>query len=301
MVTAGEMVAGRASPLGRPQSGIIQGASYTDVHARLPFLRAGIVVMLIGAVLSAYHGFVSKTWPLVTAAGLTLFVWVGGSLYATGVQRFVVAPNEQQKELPYIANNIEATRKAFALDKVEEHELSSAASLTKADIENNGATLDNVRLWDHQPLLDTFGQIQEIRTYYDFVSVDNDRYTIDGKYRQIMLSARELNSDSLPNRTWVNDRLTFTHGYGLTLGPVNQVTSDGLPVLFIKDLPPVSTVDLKVTQSSICYGELSNDCVLAKTTAKEFSLHARRRQRLHARTTARAVSQSACSPAPRPT
>ena len=186
-------------------------------------------------------GFVSKTWPLVTAAALTLLVWTGGSLYATGIQRFVVAPNEQQKEIAFIEHNIEATRKAFALDKVEERELSGAASLTRADIENNGATLDNVRLWDHQPLLDTFGQIQEIRTYYDFVSVDNDRYTIDGKYRQIMLSARELNSDSLPNRTWVNERLTFTHGYGLTLGPVNQVTSDGLPVLFIKDLPPVSS------------------------------------------------------------
>ena len=101
-------------------------------------------------------------------------------------------------------------------------------------------------LWDHQPLLDTFGQIQEIRTYYDFVSVDNDRYTIDGEYRQIMLSARELNSESLPNRNWINERLTFTHGYGLTLGPVNQVTGEGLPVLFIKNLPPESTVDLQV-------------------------------------------------------
>ena len=252
------------------QSGIIQGASYTDVYARLPFLRAGIVVLLLGAVLSAYHGFVAKTWPLVTAAALTLLVWTGGSLYATGIQRFVVAPNEQQKEIPFIEHNIEATRRAFALDKVEERELSGAASLTKADIENNGATLDNVRLWDHQPLLDTFGQIQEIRTYYDFVSVDNDRYTIDGKYRQIMLSARELNSDSLPNRTWVNERLTFTHGYGLTLGPVNQVTRDGLPVLFIKDLPPVSSVDLNVTQPSIYFGELSNDYVLVGTTAKEF-------------------------------
>jgi uncharacterized membrane protein (UPF0182 family) len=252
------------------QSGIIQGASYVDVYARLPFLRAGIVVLLLGAGLSVYHGFVSKTWPLVTAAGLALLVWVGGSLYATAVQRFVVAPNEQQKEIPFIAHNIEATRKAFALDKVEERELSGAASLTRADIEKNGATLDNVRLWDHQPLLDTFGQIQEIRTYYDFVSVDNDRYTIDGKYRQIMLSARELNSESLPNRTWVNDRLTFTHGYGLTLGPVNQVTSDGLPVLFIKDLPPVSSVDLNVTQPSIYFGELSNDYVMVGTTAKEF-------------------------------
>ena len=125
-------------------------------------------------------------------------------------------------------------------------------------------------LWDHQPLLDTFSQIQEIRTYYDFVSVDNDRYTINGRYRQIMLSARELNSESLPNRTWINEQLTFTHGYGLTLGPVNEVTPEGLPILFIKNLPPESTVDLKVTEPSIYFGELSNDHVFVKTNTKEF-------------------------------
>ena len=112
-------------------------------------------------------------------------------------------------------------------------------------------------LWNDQPLLDTFGQMQEIRTYYDFVSVDNDRYTINGKYRQIMLSARELNSRSLPSRTWINEQLTFTHGYGLTLGPVNEVTPEGLPVLFIRDLPPASTIDLKVTQPAIYFGELT--------------------------------------------
>ena len=143
------------------------------------------------------------------------------------MQRFVVAPNEQVRETPYIEHNIAATRKAFALDKVEERELSGDALLTRADIDANDATLDNVRLWDHQPLLETFAQIQEIRTYYDFVSVDNDRYMIDGEYRQVMLSARELNSESLPNRNWINERLTFTHGYGLTLGPVNQVTPEG--------------------------------------------------------------------------
>ena len=125
-------------------------------------------------------------------------------------------------------------------------------------------------LWNEQPLLDTFGQIQEIRTYYDFVSVDNDRYMIDGKYRQIMLSARELNSRSLPSRTWINERLTFTHGYGLTLGPVNEVTPEGLPVLFIKDLPLTSSVDLKVTQPAIYFGELSDDHVFVKTETQEF-------------------------------
>ena len=127
-----------------------------------------------------------------------------------------------------------------------------------------------MRLWDHQPLLETFGQIQEIRTYYDFTAVDNDRYEIDGQLRQVMLSARELNPAALPNRTWVNERLTFTHGHGLTLGPVNQVTAEGLPVLFIRDLPPVSTVNIPVTEPSLYFGELSNEYAIVRTKAREF-------------------------------
>ena len=127
-----------------------------------------------------------------------------------------------------------------------------------------------MRLWDHQPLLETFGQIQEIRTYYDFVAVDNDRYEIDGQLRQVMLSARELNPAALPNRTWVNERLTFTHGHGLTLGPVNQVTGEGLPVLFVRDLPPVSTVDLQVTEPSLYFGELVERLRDRADAAREF-------------------------------
>ncbi len=186
------------------------------------------------------------------------------------MHRFVIAPNEQARETPFIEHNIKATRKAFALDTVEERELSGDTLLTRADIDANDATLGNVRLWDHEPLLQTFAQIQEIRTYYDFVSVHNDRYMINGQYRQIMLSARELNSQSLPNRNWINERLTFTHGYGVTLGPVNQVTPEGLPVLFIKDLPPQSSVDLKVDEPSIYYGQQSNDYVFVRTNAREF-------------------------------
>ena len=129
-----------------------------------------------------------------------------------------------------------------------------------------------MRLWDHQPLLETFGQIQELRTYYDFESVDNDRYTINGELRQVMLSARELNSESLPNRTWINEHLTFTHGYGITLGPVNEVTQEGLPILFVKDIPPQSSVagDIDVKEPSIYFGELTNNYVLVNTNAKEF-------------------------------
>src|SRR5206468_3762762 len=120
------------------------------------------------------------------------------------------------------------------------------------------------------PLLQTFGQLQEIRTYYDFVSVDDDRYWIDGQYRQVLLSPRELNSGSLPTRTFINERLTFTHGMGLTLGPVNQVTSEGLPVLFIKDLPPASSVSLRVTRPELYFGELTDSWVFARTHQREF-------------------------------
>jgi len=181
-----------------------------------------------------------------------------------------VTPNEQNREQPYIVHNIEATRRAYALDRVEARELSGDAELSAQAIVANAATIENVRLWDHQPLLQTFAQIQEIRTYYDFVAVDNDRYLIDGKYRQVMLSARELNSDSLQNPSWVNERLTYTHGYGLTLGPVNQVTTEGLPVLFVQDIPPVSTVDLRVDEPSIYYGELTRGYVIVRTRQPEF-------------------------------
>ena len=251
-------------------SGTVFGASYADVHARMPALRLLIAACLIGAALALFQVRLQRLWPAAGAAGLYLAVAFGGAAYSAVIQRFVVAPNEQVRETPYIIHNIAMTRDAFGLDGVVERSLSGEARLTLDDLENNRATLDNVPLWNDQPLLDTFGQIQEIRTYYDFVSVDNDRYTIDGEYRQIMLSARELNSESLPSRSWINERLTFTHGYGLTLGPVNQVTPEGLPVLFIKDLPPKSAVGLEITEPAVYYGELSSDHVFVNTKTEEF-------------------------------
>ncbi|MFB3854079.1 MAG: UPF0182 family protein [Vicinamibacterales bacterium] len=251
-------------------SGIVHGVAYVDAAARIPAYRILAGFSLAGAVLCAVAAYRGALRLVAVAFAGYIVVSLGGSAYAALLQRLVVTPNEQAKETPYIVNTIAGTRRAYALDRVEERELSGDAILTRGDIERNSETLGNVRLWDHQPLLDTFGQIQEIRTYYDFVSVDNDRYMIDGRYRQIMLSARELNSASLPNRSWINERLTFTHGYGVTLGPVNQVTPEGLPVLFIKNLPPESTVDLKLTQPSIYYGELSNDHVFVRTRTPEF-------------------------------
>ncbi len=251
-------------------SGIVYGASYTDVYAHLPVAAVLTGLGILGAALTIFHGASSRNWPIPVAIALFFLVSLGGEVYGSILQRVVVGPNEQTLETPFIQNNIEATREAFGLDAVDIQKLSGDASLTLKDLEDNRPTLDNIRLWDHQPLLDTFGQIQEIRTYYDFVSVDNDRYQIDGEYRQVMLSAREMNSSSLPNRTWVNERLTFTHGYGLAVGPVNEVTTEGLPVLFVQDLPPRSTVDLPVTNPSIYYGELSNDFVIVNTSTQEF-------------------------------
>ena len=251
-------------------SGIVYGASFVDVNLRMYVLQGLLVVAGLGAAAAAYAAFTRANWPVVAGLGGYLLVWIGGGGAATALQQLVVTPDEQQREAPYLVHNIAATRQAFDLDEVEERAVSGDALLTLQDIEDNAETINNVRLWDHQPLLDTFGQIQEIRTYYEFASVDNDRYVVDGEYRQTMLSSRELNSDSLPNRSWVNERLQYTHGFGVALGPVNQVTQEGLPVLFIQDLPPRSETDLAVDQPSIYFGELSNDYVLVNTGTDEF-------------------------------
>ena len=251
-------------------AGIIHGASYVDVTLRTPVFWGLVFAALAGAALSVVSAMTPRNGPVFAAVGLYALVSVGGNVGAVAVQRLVVTPDEQQREAPYIARNIAATRQAFNLEQVEAREVSGDATLTLADIQNNTETINNVRLWDHEPLLDTFGQLQEIRTYYDFASVDNDRYFIDGEYRQTMLSSRELNSDSLPNRSWVNERLQYTHGFGVAMGPVNQVTQEGLPVLFIQDIPPTSSVDLSVDRPGIYFGELSNDYVIVNTDTDEF-------------------------------
>ena len=275
LIAAGFLLLAAGAYLDMPRmlttpAGIIHGASYVDVEVRLPALQVLMVVAGLGAAASAYAAFSSTIWPVAAAVGGYLVVSIGGAGLAAAVQQLIVTPDEQRKEAPYIARNIAATRAAFDLDEVEERQVSGDASLTLDDIAANAETINNVRLWDHQPLLDTFGQIQEIRTYYEFASVDNDRYVVDGEYRQTMVSSRELNSDSLPNRSWINERLQYTHGFGVALGPVNQVTQEGLPVLFIQDIPPRSDTDLTVNQPSIYFGELSNDYVLVNTRTDEF-------------------------------
>jgi uncharacterized membrane protein (UPF0182 family) len=195
---------------------------------------------------------------------------LGLVVYPSFLQRFRVVPNEVAAERPFIERSIQFTRRAYGLDKIEAKEFPADEQLNPADLKRNEATLKNIRLWDHRPLLATYGQLQEIRTYYKFVDVDNDRYLIDGGHRQVMLSARELSYQHLPSRIWINEHLTYTHGYGVVFGPVNQVTPEGLPEFFIKDIPPVSTKpELKVTRPEIYFGELANDYVFVKTKARE--------------------------------
>ena len=199
----------RAGYLVEP-SGMIFGASYADVYGRMPASLLLMAVAVVGAALAAWHAFGEKNWPIPLAIGLYIVVSIGGEVYSSVLQRFVVTPNEQVRETPFIEHNIAATRRAFGLENVEERPLSGDALLTRNDITNNAATLENVRLWDHQPLLETFGQIQEIRTYYDFVSVDNDRYVINGKLRQVMLSGAraELCEPAEPH---LGERATDVH------------------------------------------------------------------------------------------
>ncbi|KKS34400.1 MAG: hypothetical protein UU95_C0013G0003 [Parcubacteria group bacterium GW2011_GWC2_42_12] len=253
------------------QSGLVFGATYTDATVRIFMLWTSMATAALAAVSAAFWAGKGKLAPLIGAVFLYIVVGFAGAMIPSFVQKLVVAPNELVKETPFIKYNIAATRQGFALDKIEEREISGDKPLTAPDIANNNLTVKNVRLWDRKPLLSTFSQVQEIRTYYEFAEVDNDRYIIDGEIRQIMLSPRELSSASLPNRNWINERLTFTHGYGVAAGPVNQVTPEGLPVLFVKDLPPKTEVkELEISRPEIYFGELANDYVITKTKSREF-------------------------------
>ncbi len=253
------------------QNGPVFGAAYTNVFIMIPILKISIGIMVLIAILTLFWGISGKLAPLIIAISLYAIVGIVSALVPSLFQKLIVAPNELVKETPFINNNIAATRKAYGLDKIEEREITADKPLTSSDIDANSLTVKNVRLWDREQLLSTFSQIQEIRTYYEFISVDNDRYMINDEIRQIMLSPRELASESLPNKSWINEKLSFTHGYGLAAGPVNLVTAEGLPVLFVKDLPPKSEFEqLNINRPEIYYGEKTNDYVIVNTKSKEF-------------------------------
>ena len=254
-------------------TGVVFGAGYTDVNARMQaYGIMGFITLAIGIL------FLASLWrsgfllPL-TAISLyaAVFILITG-LYPWGQQKFIVEPNELQKEAPYIADNIKLTRLAYGLDNVQQQSFEVKNQLDAATLERNHATIDNIRLWDYRPLQSTYGSLQTLRPYYKFQDVDIDRYTLDGDYRQVMLSPRELVDDALPSQaqTWVNQHIIYTHGYGLAMSPVNKVTEDGLPELFIKDLPPKISVDLTVEQPRIYYGEATDRYVLTGTDQAEF-------------------------------
>jgi uncharacterized membrane protein (UPF0182 family) len=252
--------------------GVIFGAGYTDINARLFTLRLLTVFTAITGVVFISSLFKGSFKWAVFPAGLTALIYIGGIIvYAPALQKFKVAPNELELEKPYIEHNIEFTRFGYDLDRIQVKSFDVSYDLDARDISNNDATIKNIRLWDNNPLLRTYSQLQQIRTYYKFIDIDNDRYTINGKYMQVMLSPRELSYDDLPSKSWINERLVFTHGNGLAMGPVSRITKEGLPEFILKDIPPVSDADISVTRPEIYYGELPNDYVIVKTKMQEFS------------------------------
>lgn len=252
--------------------GFLTGASYVDVHARLLTLRFLTVTTPLAGVALAL-GMWRGNWRLavIPPAAVAAVYLIGMNLYPAVLQKFKVAPNELTLETPYLENHLKFTRFGYDLDKIETVPFDVDTRLTAADIASNEATIKNVRLWDHAPLLKTYSQLQQIRTYYKFHDVDNDRYLVNGQYSQVMLSPRELSYADLPSKNWINERLIFTHGNGLTFGPVSRISKEGLPEFFVKDIPAVSLADIKVTRPEIYFGELSNDYVIVKTKVPEFS------------------------------
>jgi len=254
---------------------IFDGVTYTGAHVSLTGLLLVSLALLLGAVIAAVAALVAPRgrWLLAAVApALVCYISVGAvGWYVTS---FVVKPNELVREQPYISNNIEMTRRAYGLDLFAQHEFPAETTVDATDPANNQPTLQNIRLWDVQALQDTLRQIQEIRTYYDFPGIDIDRYQIDGAQREVMLGVRELNVEKLPesSRNWINEKLIYTHGYGITMNPVNGFTAEGLPTMLLSNMPvQSSTPSLKVTRPEIYFGEMTNTDVYVKTHQQEFN------------------------------
>ena len=249
------------------------GAAYTDINARLPVIWVLMSLASLSAVLIVVSIFRRRLIYLPIGATVLWVVVaiVGGQIYPATVQRFTVDPNELVKERAFIQRNLDATRVAFGLDVVVERDFPARADgVTAAEIAANPETVENIRLWDHRPLRDVLNQLQALGPLYDFLGVDVDRYVIDGEVRQVMLSARELDQTSLPadKQSWVNQRLEFTHGFGLAMIPVNEVARGGLPEYFVEDIPPVGKVE--IDQPRIYYGEIPEHYVIVNTAEDEF-------------------------------
>ena len=252
--------------------GAVFGAGYTDMAVGLPLYRIKAVVSLVAAVLLA-AGYVTKKYKLMAVGPVLLvLITVVGGIAGAGVERFVVEPNVLARETPFISRNIEYTRIAYGLDNVRELEFDIDYNLTREDLEANPETVNNIRINDYRPALMSYNQLQAIRPYYQFTDVDIDRYVIDGEYRQVFLAARELNMDRISEsaKTWLNMHLKYTHGYGAAVSPVNAVTPQGQPELFVRNIPPVSTTDLTITRPEVYFGELTNHYIVVNTDEMEF-------------------------------
>ena len=254
-------------------NGVVVGASYTDIHVELPVLWLLVGLSIIAAV-AAWANVKMCSFRIPVAAAVLVF---GGSFVLSGVipvlfKRVFVKPSELQLEKPYIQRNIALTQLAYNLHQITAKPFPAEQDLTFKTLETNKATVDNIRLWDWQPLMDAYVQLQEIRTYYKFHDVDVDRYWLDGAYQSVMLSARELKSSLLPPnaQTWVNSRVLFTHGNGVVMSPVTRKTADGLPVLYLRDIPPASTGGPEIREPRIYYGEETDSYVIVKGSTPEF-------------------------------
>jgi uncharacterized membrane protein (UPF0182 family) len=255
---------------------VFSGVTYTDAHVTLTGILVVCLALFAGAVIAIVNAVtVLPRARFLVLAILPAVVCFGALQVCTWyVSSFIVKPNELVREQPYIGFNIGLTRQAYKLDQVSQRQFSAETTVESADAANNQATLQNIRLWDWHALQDTLRQIQEIRTYYDFPDIDIDRYEIDGTIRQVMLAARELSVEKLPesSRNWINEKLIYTHGYGVTMNPVNGFTPEGLPTLILSNMPVQSTVkSLNVTRPEVYFGELTDSDVYVKTRQKEFN------------------------------
>lgn len=254
---------------------IFSGVTYTEANYTLPALLFVSIALIIGAVISLINAFVARRFSLLLIAlGIPFAVYVVGVvLIPSYIQSFIVKPNELERETPYITHNIEWTRRGFGLDQIEEREFDPEPSTAAVDLPNNRESLENVRLWDWRALQDTLRQIQAIRTYYDFPDVDVDRYQIGGHTRQMMIAPREINDSKLPtsSRNWVNERLIYTHGYGVTMNSANGFTQEGLPQFVLSNMPVESQAqEIKITRPEIYFGELTDRYVYVNTRQQEF-------------------------------
>ncbi len=254
-------------------NGVVVGAGYTDVHVELPALWVLIVLAAVAAIV-AWANVGLRTIRLVIVAPLLVF---GGSfLFAEVIpglfERFFVKPNELQLETPYIQRNIAFTREAYNLVQIAVKPFPAEQDLTFQSLKDNSGTIENIRLWDWQPLMDTYAQLQEIRTYYRFLDVDVDRYHVGDSYQQVTLAARELDPSLLSAnaQTWVNLHLLFTHGNGVVMSPVTQKSAEGLPIFYLKDIPPIATGGPPITEPRIYFGQGSPGYVIVKTGTPEF-------------------------------